>query len=65
MKNEEKGRAIKNRKRRKCTKKLKHKKRKRWKNSHNMAIKKEELEIKFLAHELLASTLYYIMLTPW
>jgi hypothetical protein len=29
------------------------------------AIKEKELKIKILAHELLASTLSYLMLAPW
>jgi hypothetical protein len=39
-------------------------KRKR-KSKHKKAIKEKESKIKVLTHELLASTLPYLMLTPW
>jgi hypothetical protein len=58
-----------NQKRGKDNKTLSHKKSKkrqikRKKNSDKKAIKEKEPKIKILAHELLASTLFYLMLAP-
>jgi hypothetical protein len=61
-----KGKRKGNKKRRKCNKKLKHKhvNKKKEKNQHKKVIKEKEPKIKVPTHELLTSTLSYLMLTP-
>jgi hypothetical protein len=55
----------KNLKRRKDNETLSQKSEKGGKKHNKTAIKKMEPKIKVLAHELLASTLSYLMLAPW
>jgi hypothetical protein len=54
-----------NRKRRKDNKTLSQKTKKGRKKLDKKTIKEKEPKIKVLAHELLASTLFYLMLVPW
>jgi hypothetical protein len=54
-----------NQKRRKGNKMLRKKRKGAEKNFDKKAIKMKEPKIKVLAHELLASTLSYLMLAPW
>jgi F0F1-type ATP synthase assembly protein I len=38
---------------------------KKRKSKHKKTIKKDEINVMVLTHELLASTLFYQILTPW
>jgi hypothetical protein len=52
-------------KKEKGNKALRNKMKRGGKNFDKKAIKEKERKIKILAHELLASTLSYLMLAPW
>jgi hypothetical protein len=62
---ENKGNKNQIRKRRKGNKMLSQRSEKGWEKTWQKGNKKKEPKIKVLAHELLASTLSYLMLAPW